>query len=212
MLFSRRIRELISRLQPQSKLDTAFVYPYSNNKLQKRDEIWSNLQRGILLEDQQIMIHWETPFNQLDKYKQERRDSGDRTSWYFGKRPILDGYASHVETQMWVYLPWTYPVSQISENLGHDFEGNKNFLYLKDYFTELLGEPTKIELEKFGSFDLGEIRWENGKTRISLVGVEIFSCRYSLTIGLIRDRHQEYLDQAIERLKARGLTEEELGK
>ena len=201
-----------SKLSTKPKLDKTFIFPYPPDKLKKRDEIWSNLQKGLLLEDKETLIHWETPFNQLDKYKEKRRDSGDRTEWYFGRHKILDGYESHLEAMMWMYLPWTNPLTEISEKIGTDFKGNKNFLDLRDRITDLLGKPTKVDLEKFGSFDLGVIEWTNGRVKISLVGIEHFNCRYSLHIGLTEDKNEEYLNESIERMKAQGLTDEELGK
>lgn len=212
MRIRRIIRELISRIGGAPKLDSSYIYPYSQVDQIKRDEIWDNLQKGLLLEDKGILIPWETPFNQLYKYKEKRRDSGDRTEWYFGKRKILNGYESHLEAMMWMYLPWTNPLTEISEKIGTDYEGNKNFLDLKDRITNLLGKPTKVDLEKFGSFDIGVIEWVNKKVKISLVGIEMFNCRYSLNIGLIQDKNEDYLNQTIENLQAQGLSEEDLGK
>ncbi len=189
MRLLRKIREVKAKLSPQPNLDKTFIFPYSTDKLKKRNEIWSNLQKGLLLEDIGTLIHWETPFNQLDNYKEKRRDSDDRTEWYFGKHEILDGYGSHLEAMMWMYLPWSNPMTEISEKIGIDSKGNRNFLDLKDRITELLGEPTKVDLEKFGSLDLGVVEWINGRVKISLIGVEIFNCRYSLNIGLIKDKN-----------------------
>ncbi len=87
---------------------------------------------------------------------------------------------------------------------------------MKDHITDLLGEPTKTDLEKFGNFDLGVIEWINNKVKISLVGIEIFNCRYSLNIGLVEDKNRIHEEEQFEILKAklfaRGLTEEDLGK
>ncbi len=212
MRILRQLKEIASRLEKSEKLDNSFVFPYSSDKTIKRQQVWENLQKGILFEDKGILIPWLTPFNQVDNFKEKRHDSGDRTEWYLGKRTILSGYEGHFEVMKWVYLPWSNPITEISENIGHDFEGMKKFHYLNEYITNLLGEPTKIELEKFGSFDLGEIQWQNGLIKLSLVGIEHFNCRYSFSIGLLRDRNEEYLDKAIEDLKASGLSEEELGK
>ena len=208
----RKINELKSKMISLPELDKTFVFPYSNDLFEKRKELWANLQKGLLLEDNRVFIHWETPFNCLNNYKEKRRDLGDRTEWYFGKHKILDGYESHPETMMWVYLPWTHPMTSVSENIGTDFDGFKNFIGLKEKLTHLFGEPSYIDLEEFGSLKLGEINWINGRVQISLIGIEHFNCRYSLRIGLIRDKNVEYLDEAIEKLKKQGLTEEELGK
>lgn len=212
MRIIRKVKEITSKLSVSSRLDTTFIFPYSENKIKKRDEIWSNLQKGILLEDKKILIPWKTQFNQLNKYAEKRKDRADRTEWYLGKHKILDGYESHLETKMWCYLPWKNPMTEISENIGADSNGNNKFIELKEKITDLLGEPTKIELEKFGSFDLGVIQWNKGKIQISLIGIEHFNCRYSLKIGLIEDENEEYFNKSIDNLKAQGLTEEELGK
>lgn len=212
MYLKRKINEVISRFKSSTKLDQNFIYPYSNDKEQKRKEIWSNLQKGILFEDTLTFINWETTFNHLNKFKEKRRDSGDRTEWYFGKRKILDGYESNLESMMWMYLPRTNPFREITERIGHDYEGEKRFHELTNYFRDLLGEPTKIEIEKWGKIDLGEVTWINGRVRVNLIGFEMHNVRYHLNIGLIENKNEEYFDKLIDDLKARGLTEEELGK
>lgn len=212
MFLKRKINEVLSRFNSTHKLEKNFIYPYSSDKDKKRKEIWSNLQHGILLEDTLTFINWETPFNQLNKYKEKRRDSGDRTVWFFGKRKIMDGYECHLESMMWMSLPWTNPFREIEERIGQDSEGEKRFHELISYFTDLLGEPTKIEIEKWGNIDLGEVIWINGMIRIKLIGFEMHNARYLLNIGLIENKNQEYFDKVIEDMKVRGFTEEELGK
>jgi len=208
----RRLKEIISQLDKTENLDNKFTFPYSSDKTIKRQQVWDNLQKGLLFEDQRILIPWLTPFNQIDNFNVKRHDSGDRTNWYLGKRTILDGYEGHFEVVKWVWLPWANPITEISENLGHDTEGMKKFHYLKEYLTNLLGEPPKTDLEKFGSFDLGIIQWQKGLAKLTIVEIEHFNCRYSFSIGLVRDRNQEYSDKQIENLKANGLNDEELGK
>lgn len=212
MYLKRKINEVISRFKSLSKLDQNYIYPYSKNKDLKRLEIWSNLQKGILFEDTCTFINWDTPYNQLNKFKKSRIDSGDRTVWYFGKRKILSGYECHAESMMWMYLPWTNPFREISECIGYDFEGEKRFNDLIVNFTDLLGEPTNIKIEKWGEINLGEVTWINGRVRINLIGFEMHNARYHLNIGLIENKNQEYFNKVIEDLKASGLTEEELGK
>ena len=183
----RRLKELISRLNKEVELENSFAFPYSLDKTVKRKQIWENFQKGLLFEDQGKLIPWLTPFNQVDNFKEKRHDSGDRTEWYLGKRLILDGYEGHFEVMKWMWLPWTNPITEITENIGHDFDGMERFHFLKEYITNLLGEPTKIELETFGAFELGEITWENGLVKLSIAGIEHFNCRYSFSIGLIKN-------------------------
>lgn len=161
-----------------------FIFPYSANREEKRAQVWFNLQSGILFEDSKIFIRWDLPYSKIDALAENKRKSADRTNWYLGKRTILDGHQIHIEVMKWEWLPATNPINEISQNLGTDFDGNERFLKLINEFTSLLGEPTSKELTKFGRFDLGCFVWENGAVSISLVGVEIFNCRYSLTIGL----------------------------
>ena len=212
MKILRRLKEFASHIDKTEKLDNSFAFPYSSDISIKRKQIWDNLQRGLLFEDHQSFINWLTPFNRVDNFKEKRCDSGDRTLWYLGKRTVLDGYEGHFEVMKWTWLPWTNPIAEISENIGHDFDGMKKFHYLKDYITNLLGEPTTTELEKFGSFDLGEIQWQNGLVKLTLVGIEHFNCRYSFSIGLLRNRNEEHLNKTIEEIKTSRLTNEELGK
>jgi hypothetical protein len=208
----RRIKELISRLDKPEKLDTTFVFPYSTDKELKRKQLIENLQKGLLLEDKGIFIPWLTPFNKVDSFKEQRRDSGDRTEWYLGKRPILDGYVGGPEIIMWMYLPWANPITEIKVDLSYDYQGMKNFHELKEHLIDRFGQPHTTDIHKWGDLDLGSIQWQFGKIKIDLVGIEHFAARYSFHIGLVRDRNDEYLKESIERMKASGLTEEELGK
>jgi hypothetical protein len=190
----RRLKDFVSRFYVIEKLDNSFVFPYSPDSIVKRQQIWANLQKGILLEDRQIFINWRTPFNRVDLYKEQRHNEGDRTLWHLGKRIVLDGYQGQFQVMKWKWLPMSSPITEIFENLGHDSEGMKKFHYLKSYITNLLGDPTTIEIEKFGSFDLGIIQWSNGLVHLTLVGIEHFDCRYSFSIGLIQDQDKKNLD------------------
>mgnify|MGYP003584582087 FL=1 len=80
--------------------------------------------------------------------------------------------------------------SRTDEFLGFDNEGNKKFLELKEKFTNLLGEPNYIQLEKFGNYDLGGIEWTNRKISIYLSGIEQFACKYRLYIGLKENENE----------------------
>ena len=212
MRLLRRLKEIISRLDKPQNLDTGFIFPYSTDKDLRKQQIIKNLQKGLLLEDKGILIPWMTQFNQVDKYKEQRRDSGDRTEWYLGKRTILDGYNGGLEIMMWMFLPWTNPITEIKIDLSYDYQGMENFYQLKEHLCDRLGQPHKTDIHKWGDLDLGSVQWQFDKIKIDLIGIEHFAARYSLHIGLIRDRNEEYLHESIERMKASGLTEEELGK
>jgi hypothetical protein len=172
------------------ELETTFIWPYSNGKVKKRNEIWSNLQKGLLLEDKKTLIHWETPFNQLDNYKEKRNDKGDRTEWYFGKHKILDGLECHLETMMWIYLPWTNPFERISENLGYGIDGYKRFQETFKHLSDLLGEPTKEKIEfEDKTFFEGSYEWTRGNVSIRILGFDMHGSRYMMKVGLNSSRN-----------------------
>lgn len=56
MKIIRRLQEIASRLDNTEKLDNSFVFPYSSDKSIKRQQIWDNLQKGVLFEDQGILV------------------------------------------------------------------------------------------------------------------------------------------------------------
>ena len=188
----------------------SYQFPYSTDVAVKRQQIWDNLQRGIMLEDRGIFLPWSTPYSELDRYKETRTDRGDL--WYLGHRRILDGLTCHMEVMKWITQPWSSTFDKFSESLGQDEAGFVRFKDRTKYLTHLLGEPTTREIEQFGSFDLGDITWRNNAVEISLVGIEIFSCRYSLNVGLIDNSHDRDHKKAMDELRAQGWTEEDFGK
>lgn len=160
-----------------------FIFPYSTVKETKQQQVWSNLQNGILFEDTQVFIPWATSYAEIDKCAEKRRVRGDRTEWFLGKHIILDGVNSFAGVTKWLYEKDEAPFSKIEEYLGSDEDGSKKFIALKEKLTNLLGEPTFIEIEKVGDIELGTIRWENDKVQIRLDGYEQFACKYRLDIG-----------------------------
>lgn len=175
---------LIYMKKKTKQMNPHFIFPYSTDKEIKRRQIRENLQTGLLFEDTQVFIPWLTPYSELDKYAENRKDSGDRTNWFLGKHKILDGFESYVGVMKWLDIDSKKPFAQTDEFLGAENNGYQKFLELKVKLTDLLGEPTSIELEKYGKLDLGHIEWTNGKVSISLSGIEQFACKYRLYIGL----------------------------
>jgi len=182
--FLQNIKEILFSTHRQKSFDTTFIFPYSDDKEMKRKEMWENLQKGILFEDTKTLVPWLTPFADLGKFSEQRKDSGDRTEWFLGKHQILDGYTCYAGVMKWIFVKNSKPFSEIEDWLGFDYEGNEKFLLLKEKLTNLFGEPSQIEMEKFGSFDLGSIEWTNQKVKIRLSGIEQFACKYRLYIGL----------------------------
>lgn len=184
MNFFQNIKKTFFPTKRLAALDTTFVFPYSDDKEVKRQQVWDNLQKGLLFEDTGVLIPWRTPFGDLDRYAEQRRDNGDRTEWFLGKHQILDGYTCFVGVMKWLFVKNSKPFSEIEEWLGFDYEGNEKFLLLQHKLTELLGEPSLLELEKFGDFDLGSIEWTNQEVKVRLSGIEQFAYKYRLYIGL----------------------------
>jgi hypothetical protein len=173
----------------------SFIYPYSVESNERRKQVWDNLQKGLLFEDTRTFIPWTTQYKDLDKFKETKDERGDRTYWYLGQQKILHGLTCHVVVLKWKYQPDNSSFDKMEVNLGADEDGHKRFLDCIDHLTRLLGSPTKSELEKFGIYDLGVVTWTNGEIEISVVGIEIFNCRYSLNIGLIDNSQQKDLKQ-----------------
>lgn len=191
MKILRRLKEFVSRLNKSEKLDNSFILPYSSDKLLKRQQIWDNLQKGILIEDIGVLIPWLTPFNKVDKFKVKRHESGDRTIWYLGHRKILDGYEGHIEIMKWMDLPWTNSFERLSGHLGFGKDGHDNFLLLIEHLKELLGEPTKTDIEfENENFTEGSYEWENGEVKIRVSGFDMHGLRYLFEIGLIKNRNE----------------------
>ena len=162
-----------------------FVYPYSVDINERRRQIWDNLQKGLLFENAQTFIPWTTQYKDLDRFKETKEVTGDRTYWYLGQQKVLHGLTCRVVVLQWKDQPDNSSFNRIEENLGTDEDGNKRFLDCINHLTNLLGPPTKSELNKFDIYDLGVVAWTTGKVEISVVGVEMFNCRYGLSIELM---------------------------
>ena len=189
MRFLQNIKAALLSTLSTRFLDSSFVFPYADDLETKRQQIWSNLQKGILFEDTGLLIPWLTTFTKINDLSEQRRDSGDRTNWLLGKHEILDGYTCNVELMKWKFVNYSNPFSEIEVWLGFDTEGNEQFIFLKNKLTELLGEPSTQKLEKLGTFDIGSIEWLNQKAKITLSGIEQFAFKYRLYIGLAENRN-----------------------
>lgn len=186
MKLLRRLMEIVLRLDKTEKLDNRFTFPYSSNKTVKQQQVWDNLQKGILLEDKGILLPWLTSYDLLDNYNEKREDSGDRTRWYLGKRTVLDGYEGDFEVMKWMWIPGSKPFERITAHLGFGKNGHLIFLSLLKHLSNLLGDPTKIEIEyENENFTEGRYEWQNGKIQISVSGFDMHGARYRFEIGLI---------------------------
>lgn len=180
MTLLRRLNNLFS--SSNNKKD--FIYPYADDTELKRDQIWQNLQKGVLLEDKSVLVPWLFHFDELKDFAEQRRERADRTELYLGKRIILGGYEANLELVRWKYRSGDEYIKLVSENLGKDSEGEQRFNQLRKYLDEVMGAPTTVELEKFGASDIGTISWEKGAIALTLTGIEHFEIRYTFYIGI----------------------------
>ncbi len=169
------------------------IYPYSENKDERIHQIWTNLNNGILFEETNTFLPWSLAYEQIEKFKEQQKNSGDRTVWFLGKQNILNGIQSYVTVLKWSFQPITSSFDQVEEFLGFDNEGYDRMQQNRNHLTELLGNPSHIKLEKINNCEVGEIIWENKIARISLIGYEHFALRYSMKIGLINNSHDRDL-------------------
>ncbi len=147
------------------------------------------MEKGILFEDTNVLIPWSTPFSDINRLAEQRKDSGDRTNWFLGKHQILDGYICYVGVMKWIFVKESNSFAQIEEWLGSDDEGNEKFKGLRDKFNNLLGEPSLLQLEKFGSFELGSVEWAYKNVKVRLSGIEQFAFKYRLYVGLAENQN-----------------------
>lgn len=110
-------------------------------------EIWNNLKEGILLENKDVLIPWNSNFEFLNDYgtKDVRED---RSTWYFKNINILNGIELNFETNKWKHLKnrkFEYIstiinnqtaekiVNHLTENIGIPNYNNIDFKNLEDY-------------------------------------------------------------------------------
>jgi hypothetical protein len=161
-----------------------FIFPYSGDKATRREQIHSNLQKGILFEDTGLFLPWSTPYGAIEKIAEQKQERGDRIIWYLGHRTILGGYKCHATVSMWKTGPLSRPIQKIEETLGTDYDGNQKLLASRDSFNASLGE---LENSNFGMEDdlyIGNLNWKVGNCYVTLVGIEQFAYKYFLYVGL----------------------------
>ena len=179
-----KIKSILFSDRKSDRDEYSIIFPYSNGKELKNQQIWTNLQKGILFEDNQVFIPWATTFNELTEFAEKRVEYSDRTIWQFGDHKLFDGYNCFIEISKWCISKSSAVISEIQVFLGYDEKGNYEFLKLKNKLTDLFGIPNSIQLEKFGDFDIGHLEWTNQAISIRLIGIDQHACKYSLRVGL----------------------------
>ena len=161
-----------------------FVFPYAEEEETRRAQIWDNLLKGILFEDTQLFIPWNTSYEVIDTLAEQKRESGDRTTWFLGKHSILHGYPCYVGVMKWLYIKPSEPFKKIEEYLGTDAEGYERFQQLRQHLTNVLGTPDTADLEQSANMELGTISWTRSNVMVALTGIEQFDYKYRLFVGL----------------------------
>jgi hypothetical protein len=185
MNFFKKLKIVLFAPSPlPQKRDTSFVFPYATDKELKRQQIWENLQKGILWEESGILIPWSTAYDDLRKFAAEKTVKGDRTIWSLGSHQILDGYTCEPDVQKWAFISDLEPFSRIKIWLGYDQAGTEVFLKLKEKLTDLLGAPSSVDAEDRAGVPLDIITWENKGVMIKLSGIDQHVFKYTLHIGL----------------------------
>ncbi|MCC6723424.1 MAG: hypothetical protein IT258_02865 [Saprospiraceae bacterium] len=163
--------------------EVPFIFPYSDDKMTRRQQMKTNLQTGILFEDNGFFLPWSTPYGALDKIAEQKREGGGHTYWYLGHHTILGGYKSHI-TVHGLGFKMSDPIRQIEEMLGVEKAGEDRANEARDIFNESLGELINPDYGKVGNLSLGNMRWKLGDCDVMIIGIERFDYFYYLYVGL----------------------------
>lgn len=163
--------------------EATFIFPYSEDETTRREQIWNNLRQGILLEDKGIFLPWDMSYGLLDQFAEQMNPQGDRTYWDLGHRTILSGYQCRIIAKRWLYKKLSEPFDKVEQFLGMEYDGHERFQAVRKRLTELLGEPTRVDLEDFNGLEIGNVEWKQGDVTVILVGIEQFACKYWLYVG-----------------------------
>lgn len=203
---------LAKRQISKPQFEPEFVFPYSSNFDERKNQIIENLQSGLLLEDRATVIPWLYPQGLIDKFAEKINFRGDRTVFYLGNREIFSGLKVHLEVLCWVGN-YSRPLARISSNLGQDQTGFTRMKEFESHLTSILGEPHVKQMDPYWNNKAGTISWQFGKVEVSIVGFDMHALRYTFDVSLIDDPNVKLDKIAIEEIKTKyGLTEEDLGK
>ncbi|RYZ38613.1 MAG: hypothetical protein EOP49_30900 [Sphingobacteriales bacterium] len=169
-----------------------FIYPYSPDKLAQREQIWKNLERGLLLEDKGYYLTWDTPFSLMDRYCETLSSRNDRTEWFMGKQPVLGGFCCNTEVMKWWYQSWDEPIGGVSCILGYGESGLLQMRAAGIHLLDTLGPPDVMKKES-SELETGTVSWRKGSVEVSLVGFMHYGTMYRLNIGLLKHSEQKRL-------------------
>lgn len=161
------------------KLSNAFVFPYSNDPELKKQQIWKNLEHGLLIEDAQVFLPWKSSFKVLKQFNRIEK-SGDRTIWYFSKRNILGGF----ELQFQV-VKWNYGLGRKKFDYVYAIISKETTESLIQHLIKTIGLPEKenLNLNSNEYYD-GECTWTRNERKIKISTAEFHGgYAYKFKIG-----------------------------
>lgn len=75
------------------------IFPYSNEFEKRKLEIWSNLEKGIYLENNGILLRWNWFYNFPNEIVKRFDNRTYYEEWSFGLQNILNGFELHIGTE-----------------------------------------------------------------------------------------------------------------
>jgi len=154
----------------------------------KNEKLITNLETGILFEDNGEFLRWNDSFKDIEKHCEEVEVKSDRVVYHLGEHKILNGLTCHLSSMRWKDISENSPFSSIDYFLGFDSIAIDNVKLISKHLKQELGEPSKEE-----SWDEDEMlkEWKYEKVHIILSTWERFAIHGNMNIGLIEDKNNE---------------------
>lgn len=174
------ITKIINTIFSKSKFSSNFTFPYSNNPEIKKQQIWTNLELGLLIEDKKTLLNWNSQFESLKEFNRKEK-RGDRTTWYFSKYKILDGFELQFEAVKWNYVLGRKKFECIYSIISSEIAER-----LIKHLIVTIGLPEKdtLNLNSLEYYE-GECKWTKNQIEIRISTAEFHGGYvYKLKIGI----------------------------
>jgi len=154
----------------------------------KNEELITNLETGILFEDNGEFLQWNDSFKDIEKHCKEVEVKDDRVIYHFGEHKILNGLTCHLSAMRWNDISENGSFSCVDYFLGFDAAAIDNVNLISKHLKQELGEPSKEE-----SWDDDEMlkEWKYDKVQIILNTWERFAIHGNMKIGLTENINNE---------------------
>jgi hypothetical protein len=152
----------------------------------KNEDLITNLETGILFEDNGEFLRWNDSFKDIEKHCKEVEVKGDRVVYHLGEHKILNGLTCHLSSMRWINESENNPFSSIDYFLGFDAIAIDKIEFLSKHLKHELGKPSKEE-----DWDNDEMlqEWNFDKTHITLSTWERFAIHGKMNVGLVSREH-----------------------